>query len=60
MKTVIWKGEDRVLPNHGQVTAGQVVEGLPDDIAGSLIGQGLADAVAPPSKKSTHKFEQED
>ena len=56
MKTIIWKGESRVLPGYGLAVSGAHVL-LPDDQAASFVTQDLAEYEAVPkaSKKSTQE-----
>ena len=49
MKTIVWKGPDRLIPPYGSVEKG-VVKDLPDNVADSYIGQNLADLKGKVSK----------
>lgn len=54
MKSVIWKGESRVLPGYGLAVAGKHVL-LPDEMAASYVAQDLAEYEAPPKKQQSTK-----
>lgn len=52
---VKWIGEDRILPPHGTVSEGRILQ-LPKDMADSLGEQGLVEEV---SKTKSKRKEEE-
>lgn len=51
MTEIIWKSEERIIPNYGVASTGDPII-LPDDLAQKFIEQGEAEAVKRGDQKS--------
>ncbi len=56
MKQVEWLAPERIIPNRGVATTGQLIN-LPADLADKFIAQGEARIPATMTKKSTKEVE---